>query len=222
LKFAADAFAFVLLRRENAVRQLPQTFLQPERFLQTFVVMPPAFPEGIFHDFATGNAALQLTVGSGEFFRGAGRGNSEKWLKCLDEWSVVCDSVLAGPGKKLGVGEGFTGRKSNAVSSWGGKFSKALDRMTTAKGFDSPTVYTAGLSKLLHQAQMFDEHVKAFSNSFTPTPYSTLPPDIRHQIELRLKRSSEFFASVVLTWVVRDLGLLLDKYVKKGEKWLAE
>jgi len=109
-----------------------------------------------------------------------------------------------------------------------------------AYSFDSPTVYTAGLSKLLHQAQMFgalpapvaphllltcdsaDEHVKAFSNSFTPTPYSTLPPDIRHQVELRLKRSSEFFASVVLTWVVRDLGLLLDKYVKKGEKWLAE
>jgi len=144
------------------------------------------------------NAGLEeVAVGSGEFFRGAGRGNAEKWLKCLDEWSVVCDSVLAGPGKKLGVGEGFAGRKSNTVSSWGGKFSKALDRMTTAKGFDSPTVYTAGLSKLLHQAQMFDEHVKAFSNSFTPTPYSTLPPDTRHQIELRLKRSSEFFASVV-------------------------
>ena len=62
------------------------------------------------------NAGLEeVAVGSGEFFRGAGRGNAEKWLKCLDEWSVVCESVLAGPGKKLGVGEGFTGRKSNAV-----------------------------------------------------------------------------------------------------------
>ncbi|KAF8309722.1 hypothetical protein DL93DRAFT_1700219 [Clavulina sp. PMI_390] len=169
------------------------------------------------------NAGLEeVALGSAEFFRGAGRGNAEKWLKHLDEWAVVCDGVLAGPGKKLGVGEGFVARKSNGVTSWGGKFSKALDRMTTAKGFDSPIVYTAGLSKLLHQAQMFDEHVKALSNSFTPTPYSTLPPDIRHQIELRLKRSAEFFASVVLTWVIRDLSLLLDKYVKKGEKWLAE
>lgn len=69
---------------------------------------------------------------------------------------------------------------------------------------------------------MLDEHIKAFSNSFNPTPYSALPPDVRHQIELRLKRSAEFFASVVLTWVIRDLGLLLSKYVKKGEKWLAE
>lgn len=62
------------------------------------------------------NAGLEeVAVGSSEFFRGAGRGNAEKWLKCLDEWSIVCDTVLAGPGKKLGVGEGFGGRKSNAV-----------------------------------------------------------------------------------------------------------
>jgi hypothetical protein len=52
--------------------------------------------------------------------------------------------------------------------------------------------------------------------------YSALPLDIRQALELRLKRSSEFFASVVLTFVVRDLSQLLDKYVKKGEKWLAE
>lgn len=83
-------------------------------------------------------------------------------------------------------------------------------------------LFTHCYLSFLLTASVADEHVKAFSNSFTPTPYSTLPPDVRHQIELRLKRSSEFFASVVLTWVVRDLGLLLDKYVKKGEKWLAE
>lgn len=42
--------------------------------------------------------------------------------------------LLAGPGKKLGVGEGFAGRKTSGVTSWGGKFSKAMDRMTTTKG----------------------------------------------------------------------------------------
>lgn len=62
------------------------------------------------------NAGLEeVAAGSSEFFRGAGRGNAEKWLRCLDEWSNVCDGVLAGPGKKLGVGEGFSGRKSNGV-----------------------------------------------------------------------------------------------------------
>jgi len=40
-------------------------------------------------------------------------------------------------------------------------------------------------------------------------------------LELKLKCSSKFFASV-LTFVVRNLLQLLDKYVKKGEKWPAK
>lgn len=76
------------------------------------------------------------------------------------------------------------------------------------------------LPKLMPLA--LDEHLKAMTNSLNPTPYSTLAPDIRNQLEARLKRSSEFFASVVLTFVIRDLSLLLDKYARKGEKWLAE
>ena len=48
------------------------------------------------------------------------------------------------------------------------------------------------------------------------------PQDIRGAVEMKLRRSSEFFASVVLTFVVRDLSQLLDKYAKKCEKWLAE
>jgi len=46
--------------------------------------------------------------------------------------------------------------------------------------------------------------------------------DLRGSAEQKLKRFSEFFASVVLTFVIRDLSQLLDKYVKKCEKWLAE
>jgi len=46
--------------------------------------------------------------------------------------------------------------------------------------------------------------------------------DIRGSAEHKLKRFSEFFATVVLTFVIRDLSQLLDKYVKKCEKWLAE
>ncbi|KAF9519876.1 hypothetical protein BS47DRAFT_1370602 [Hydnum rufescens UP504] len=158
------------------------------------------------------NGALEDVVnGSSEFFRGAGRQSAERWLKCLDEWTNVCEGVLSSVGKKLGVGESITARKSNGVTSWSGKVSRTFDRMTSGKNFDSPAVYTHGLTKLFHQAQLFDEHIKAFSTSLIPTPYSTLAPDLRHQIEARLKRSSEFFASVILTW-----------YVKKGEKWLEE
>jgi len=52
--------------------------------------------------------------------------------------------------------------------------------------------------------------------------YAAFPIDLRVSAEQKLKRFSDFFASVVLTFVMRDLSQLLDKYVKKLEKWLAE
>lgn len=52
--------------------------------------------------------------------------------------------------------------------------------------------------------------------------YAALPTEVRMALEPKLRRSSEFFATVVLTFVIRDLSQLLDKYAKKGEKWLAE
>ena len=71
-------------------------------------------------------------------------------------------------------------------------------------------------------AQLLDEHTKALCSVPVAPLYATMPPDIRASIEPKLKRSSEFFASVVLTFVIRDLSQLLDKYAKKCEKWLEE
>ena len=55
-----------------------------------------------------------------------------------------------------------------------------------------------------------------------PPAYAPILAETRASIETRLKRASEFFATVVLTFVIRDLSQLLDKYAKKCEKWLAE
>jgi len=52
--------------------------------------------------------------------------------------------------------------------------------------------------------------------------YAAFPADVRISAEYKLRRFSEFFAAVVLAFVIRDLSQLLDKYVKKCEKWLAE
>jgi hypothetical protein len=88
---------------------------------------------------------------------------------------------------------------------------------------DSPASYVQGLSRLFAQAQLLDEHSRAISMQPTAAPaYASLTPELRSAIESKLRRSSEFFATVVLTFVVRDMAQLLDKYVKKCEKWLAE
>jgi hypothetical protein len=87
---------------------------------------------------------------------------------------------------------------------------------------DSPANYVTGLIKVFGQAQILDDHTKVLLGTPSALLYNSLSTDMRQALEIRLKRSSEFFASVVLTFVIRDLALLLDKYVKKGEKWLAE
>ncbi|GJJ09403.1 hypothetical protein Clacol_003625 [Clathrus columnatus] len=143
--------------------------------------------------------------------------DAERWLNKLDDWNAVCDSVVTSFGKKLGVGEGFVVKKNGGVPFW-----KVVRSMTNGKSLDSPAAYVSGLVKLFHLVQILGEHAKALLSPQLPLLYISVPIELRQALELRLKRSSEFFASVVLTFVVRDLSLLLDKYVKKGEKWLAE
>lgn len=87
---------------------------------------------------------------------------------------------------------------------------------------DSPALYVQGLQKLFTLTQLLDEHTMAIDAQPMAPVYAALPPGIRSVLELKLRRSSEFFATVVLTFVIRDLSQLLDKYAKKGEKWLAE
>ena len=94
--------------------------------------------------------------------------------------------------------------------------------MHASCSLDSPVLYVMGLQKLFTLTQLLDEHTMAIDSQPMAPVYAALPVDVRAALESRLRRSSEFFATVVLTFVIRDLSQLLDKYAKKGEKWLAE
>ncbi|KAI0304638.1 hypothetical protein BC826DRAFT_902214 [Russula brevipes] len=165
--------------------------------------------------FGAGNVSASLAPG-------IGKKEGELWSLKLEEFSHVCDGVVANFGKKLGVGEGFMIKKNSGVTSWGGKLTRQLDKFTNQKNLDSPASYVQGLSRLFTQAQLLDEHSRAISMQPAAPAYASLTPDLRSALESKLRRSSEFFATVVLTFVVRDMAQLLDKYVKKCEKWLAE
>ncbi|GBE78186.1 hypothetical protein SCP_0110690 [Sparassis crispa] len=168
--------------------------------------------------FGAGNVSSGMVMGIGSI----GRKEGEAWAAKLEEFSNVCDGVVSNFGKKLGVGEGFVTKKSSGVTSWGGKLTRQFDKFTNGKNLDSPAIYVQGLSKLFHQALILDEHTKAaLSHPMAPL-YAGFPIDVRTALEMKLRRASEFFAKVVLTFVIRDMALLLDKYVKKCEKWLAE
>jgi hypothetical protein len=69
LQFLADRFAVVFLRRQNPVRQPPQTFLELERLIEAFLVQHPPFLVGLLHGFAPSDLLLAPAVGGGEFLR---------------------------------------------------------------------------------------------------------------------------------------------------------
>jgi len=164
--------------------------------------------------FGAGNVCSGLALGIGSI----GRKEADAWLGKLEEFSSVCDGVVTNFGKKLGVGEGFVLKKA----TWGGKLTRSFDKFTNGKNLDSPAAYVRGLEKLFLHAQLLDEHTKAVLSQPAAPAYAAFPADIRTSTEQKLTRASEFFASVVLTFVIRDLSQLLDKYAKKCEKWLAE
>ncbi|KAH9898571.1 hypothetical protein C8Q73DRAFT_640821 [Cubamyces lactineus] len=168
--------------------------------------------------FGAGNVSSGMALGIGSI----GRKEGEAWASKLEDFSSVCDGVVGQFGKKLGVGEGFITKKSSGVGSWGNRLTRQFDKITNGKNLDSPALYVQGLAKLFQAAQILDEHTKAASPQSLAPLYAAFPADIRVGLDVKLRHASEFFAKVVLTFVIRDMALLLDKYVKKCEKWLAE
>lgn len=66
--------------------------------------------------FGAGNVSASLTAG-------IGKNEGELWSLKLEEFSNVCDGVVANFGKKLGIGEGFMIKKNSGVSRRVSKFS---------------------------------------------------------------------------------------------------
>ena len=61
--------------------------------------------------FGAGSVCSGLALGIGS----VGRKEAEAWVSKLEDFSSICDGVVANFGKKLGVGEGFVLKKSGGV-----------------------------------------------------------------------------------------------------------
>ncbi|PWN51919.1 hypothetical protein IE53DRAFT_385696 [Violaceomyces palustris] len=189
-------------------------------------------------------ATLSLSGSSRKGSLGLETTTASKFVKQLDEFDLLLVEVQNNLAKKLGFLETVTGKKaSNSFGALGSKLTRSLDRMTNGgKNLDTPAVYVEGLARLFSRAQVLERHLEALIRSQDPISqqqqhhnhhvqeerrgndrnsdfvdgYSTLAPDLKRNIEARLKRSSDFFANVVLAFVLRDLGVLVDKFVKRG------
>ena len=96
------------------------------RAVESLVVALDALQTSSCDYFGPGSVSTGLARGINNSI---GRKEANAWLLKLEEFSNVCDMVVADYGKKLGVGEGFVARKS----TWGVKFTRRLDKLTNGK-----------------------------------------------------------------------------------------
>ncbi|PVF99122.1 hypothetical protein CPB86DRAFT_703901 [Serendipita vermifera] len=169
------------------------------------------------------NASVDFCGASSEISMSTGGANNdrktvEKWASKLEDFDRAFGQVAETFGKKLGVGGGFVVKKSVGMAAWSNKL---FDKIAAAgKPYDSPMAYVNLLIRLFTQVQLLNEHTRALHVAPQPPCYTSLPQDVRTRIEASLKSISELFAKVVLTFVFRDLSLMLDKYHKTCDRWI--
>jgi hypothetical protein len=165
--------------------------------------------------------------------------NASKFLKVLEEFETLLIDVQNTLAKKLGFLETVAGKKAGgSFGSLGSKFSRSLDRMTlnNSKHVETSATYVEGLSRLFVRAQVVGDHLSTLHRSkksgddyygsalstrdadwdkISIDSYATLPAELKKNIEVKLKRFSDFFTNVVLRFVLRDVAILMDKSVKR-------
>ncbi|KAI0420747.1 hypothetical protein F5X98DRAFT_382744 [Xylaria grammica] len=94
--------------------------------------------------------------------------------------------------------------------------SRPAKRDVTSVKFDGPNAhYMASLARLFDAAQIIDQIARQVDD-----------PGLRHAdktqvgLELCTRHAAEFFGFYICRFVLTDLGMLLDKFVKRGSEWV--
>ncbi|SCV72448.1 BQ2448_3985 [Microbotryum intermedium] len=138
----------------------------------------------------------------------------------LESFESLTEGIQSTLSKKLGYAS--TGKKvgTNSFSAWSSKLSRSLDRVTNGRSLDHPATYVDSIARVLQQAQCLDVYIVTMhERSF---PISEMDERDRAQMALRLKRLSEFFGGMICRFILRDIGMLVDKYVKRAGIWFSE
>ncbi|BGP43944.1 hypothetical protein JCM10449v2_008001 [Rhodotorula kratochvilovae] len=216
--------------------------------IETKVRMLDLLSSGLDALDRAGRGLLLVPVGSSSA-AGAAREEAARFARELESFEGLAEGIQSTLGKKLGQGvigvpgggiaggglapgaqdrDAKQGRKGSTASfsSWSSKLSMSLNRVVAnGVSLDSQATYVDAIAKVFRQAQTLDLHLSLLFPSPTDDPadsaYALLPATDRHRLERHLRRASEFFAQAVCRFVLRDVGVLLDKYVKRGGAWLS-
>ncbi|CAG8481186.1 4234_t:CDS:2 [Ambispora gerdemannii] len=142
-------------------------------------------------------------------------------VKELDSIEPLFDGIQNSLARKLNYVESTNGksRQSTSLMSWGSKLSQRLDRMgmgNVANRSEEASSYVDILLKVFLTARIVEVYISHFSSLKAPYHHH------HTHIVSRLYKISDFFGNVLCRFVVRDLGVLADKYVKRGGNWVTD
>ncbi|KAI0470659.1 hypothetical protein GGR56DRAFT_659924 [Xylariaceae sp. FL0804] len=161
----------------------------------------------------------------------SGKGGAFSWRRLRNKGSAVnMASAYGGKTNSNGGNSGPTSvyeRETTTSSSGSGgsvpslpmtahPSSRPAKRDVASVKFDGPYAhYMASLARLFDAAQTVDQIARQVED-----------PGLRHAdktqvgLELCTRHAAEFFAFYICRFVLADLGLLLDKFVKRGSEWV--
>ncbi|KAM0749854.1 hypothetical protein T439DRAFT_381412 [Meredithblackwellia eburnea MCA 4105] len=142
------------------------------------------------------------------------------FAKELEDLEGLMSGIQSTLAKKLGYGSSGKKTTGASFSAWSSKISRSLDRVTNGRSLDSPATYVESISRVFRHAQSIDNHLVALA--VADGGYGSLESRETQRIEKGLRRASDFFGQVICQFILRDLGIFLDKYVKRGGAWVGD
>ncbi|KAI0206988.1 hypothetical protein F4808DRAFT_447565 [Astrocystis sublimbata] len=159
----------------------------------------------------------------------SGKGGAFSWRRLRSKGSAVNLASAYGSMKANGNGAGtaaVSGIPERDVASPGVPMpslpmvthpsSRPAKRDVASAKFDGPNAnYMASLARLFDAAQTVDQIARQVDD-----------PGLRHAdktqvgLELCTRHAAEFFGFYICRFVLADLGMLLDKFVKRGTEWV--
>ncbi|KAJ4396123.1 hypothetical protein N0V93_000340 [Gnomoniopsis smithogilvyi] len=147
----------------------------------------------------------------------SGKGSAFSWKRLRNKTSSTTinssfSSVNGNGNRKDSSADGLL----NTVPFTDHPTSKPSKRDLQAVSFSGPNAhYMAALARLFDAAQAIDQIARQVED-----------PGLRHQdktqvgLELSTRHAAEFFGFYICRFVLQDLTLLLDKFIKRGSEWV--
>ncbi|OBT56431.1 hypothetical protein VE04_03105 [Pseudogymnoascus sp. 24MN13] len=168
----------------------------------------------LFKDASSTSPAAETTTTTSKTSSGIGKQSSFSWRRLRSKSSGVALNNYAGRTVVTETPkEGHTISTLPMTTSGNTRFAK---RDISQVQFTGPNAhYMSALAKLFDAAQVLDQIARQVED-----------PGLKHAdktqvgLELSTRHAAEFFGFYICRFVLTDIGMLLDKFLKRGSEWV--